>query len=287
MTRKNTKKPLREVRKLSRREASRYRRQMLVREWNREEGQLKLKGSKVLVVGAGGSGSSLLYYLVAAGIGTIKICDGDKVELTNLNRQILHDETRIGKNKARSAAQTLRKLNSDIEIVVVPHHLTPDNIEEMANDCDVICCAADSHDAMRLLGHYSCTSGIPVVWAGGFYMGGFLTLVQPPQTPCIECMLSIFDNFIEEYKQNRVQVADREQFEVCLQEKDAPNPIVGAAAGAAGALQAFETIKYLLGFGTNLRSIMLKLELGGMYMTLNLYDINGLRRKECPSCGGQ
>lgn len=220
---------------LSKFEMKRYSRNMLIAEWRGVEGQKVLKDSKVLVVGAGGSGSALLYYLAAAGIGEIRLCDGDRVEPTNLNRQILHNERRMGVNKARSARTTLRQLNSNIKIVAYERNLDEANVEKFADGCDVICCAADNRDGgetYRVLDRYSFKKKISICFAGGIHMGGFVTMIGPPKTPCIGCMVDHYDRVVN----------------VNLQH-EGPNPIVGAAAGMAGALQALETIKFLLHIG--------------------------------------
>lgn len=256
---------------------------MLIKEWGGEEGQLKLKNSSVLVVGAGGSGSSLLYYLAAAGVGKIKICDGDKVSLDNLNRQIIHNDKRIGMNKARSAGRTLSEFNSDIEIVVYPQYLHYDNIEKAAEGCRLICCAADERRdrmAMKVINRFSFEKKIPVAWAGGVYMGGFLSFIEPPSTPCMECFLAGSDAAVKAIREGRIP----KPADVVLP-SGGPNPIVGAAAGAAGAMQAMEAIKYLVGFGTNLRNVMLIFQMGGNGVVFNQYDIRGFRQANCPYCG--
>lgn len=270
--------------KLSVQELKRYSRNLLIKEWGGVKGQLKLKNSAVLVAGAGGSGSSLLYYLAAAGIGTIKICDGDKVALDNLNRQIIHNDGRIGVNKAVSARKTLADFNKDIKIVAYPRYLDEKNIKELAKDCGLICCAADERDdraAMKAINRYSFENQVPVVWAGGFYMGGFLTFIQPPETPCIECLLARNDAAIEAIKKGIMEKAADD----IIPEKG-PNPIVGAAAGVAGALQAMEAIKYLVGFGKNLKGNLLLFQMGDS-MNFNTHDMSAVRRADCPYCGNQ
>jgi adenylyltransferase/sulfurtransferase len=238
----------------------------------------------VLVAGAGGSGSPLLYYLAAAGVGTIKICDGDKVSLDNLNRQILHGDKRIGINKAVSARKTLADFNKDIKIIAYPRYLDEKNIKELARDCGLICCAADEREnrlAMKAINHYSFANRIPVVWAGGFYMGGFITFIQPPETPCMECLLARNDAAIEAIRKG-LMAKKEDEF---IPEKG-PNPIVGAAAGIAGALQAMEAIKYLVGFGKNLKGNLLLFQTGDI-INFNTHDMSAVRRADCPYCGNQ
>lgn len=273
--------------RLSAREKKRYARNLLIDEWRGEEGQKRLRGSTVLVVGAGGSGSSLLFYLAAAGVGNLRVCDGDKVALDNLNRQIIHDERRIGVNKARSACSMLRRLNSDISVITIPKRVDIKNLSKIAAGCDLICCAADDIKTMKLLGRFSGKQGVPVIWAGGYYMGGFLTFVEPPLTPCIECYLAAREGLIEKLKKGSAGAAGEKVEKGVLKhlQRGGPNPVIGAAAGAAGAIQAMEAIKYLAGFGANLRGLMLTFQLGGAGMIFDISDINGVRRKGCDICG--
>ncbi len=267
---------------LTEREKERYARNIIIREWGGEQGQLKLKRSIVLVVGAGGSGSSLLYYLAAAGVGTIRICDADSVTLGNLNRQILYNEHSIGKNKAKEASRVITNLNSDIIVEAYAEHLNSENISRLTAGCDLICCAADDKQTMRLLGRYSKENEIPIVWAGGYYMGGFLTFIEPPVTPCIDCVLDALEKTEADMKAGKIPMRQDVTFEV-----EGANPIIGAAAGAAGSLQAIEAIKYLVGFGGNLLGVMLEFQSGGMGMKFNQVDIDSLRKKDCPICGSQ
>ena len=113
---------------------TRYNRQMLLDGWG-EEGQLKLKRASVFIAGAGGLGSPVAIYLAVAGVGKIRICDSDRVELSNLNRQILHSDARIGQLKADSAAQTLRQMNPTLDIVAHTSRLDGDNISQVIGSC--------------------------------------------------------------------------------------------------------------------------------------------------------
>ncbi|MBT3181414.1 MAG: HesA/MoeB/ThiF family protein [Deltaproteobacteria bacterium] len=266
---------------LSDRERQRYARNLLIKEWSGEKKQLLLKNSKVLVVGAGGSGSPLLYYLTTAGVGTIIIADGDVLDISNLNRQILHNEEKVGKNKALSAQSTLTKLNSDISIVAHPYHVTDENIAEYADDCDLICCAADERNnrsAYKVLNRFSKDTQTPLSWAGGCYMGGFVTFIQPPTTPCMECFLKYSDESVQLIRDGKV-----ERTKDMAKLTDGPNPVLGAATGVAGSMQAMEAIKYLAGFGKNLWNKMLLFQMGDE-MCFNTYDISKHRKDECPYC---
>jgi len=267
---------------LSERDRERYKRNIIVREWRGEEGQLKLKRSKVLVAGAGGSGSALLYYLAAAGVGTIRVCDGDRVTLGNLNRQILYGDGSIGKVKAKEAKRALERLNPDIAIEAHPKHIDEGSIDSLIDGCDIVCCAVDDKKAMRLLGRKAFEKGIPLVWAGGYYMGGFLSFVNPPVTPCLECILEIIDTAEQRVRDGKLPMREDITLEV-----EGQNPVVGAAAGAAGAMQAMEAIKHLVGFGGSYLGVLLEFQMGGMGFEFRQVDIDHLRRKGCSICNPQ
>jgi len=265
-------------------EIKRYSRNMLIEGWNGKEGQQKLKDATVLVVGAGGSGSPLLYYLAAAGVGKIRVCDGDTVDLSNLNRQILHADSRIGLNKAESAKKTLESFNSDIEIFSLAENLSFENVDEVVGDADVICCAADDRngrEAYKILDRYASEKYVPISWAGGINLGGFLTFVLPPETPCMECFLAHSDKTIE-----AIRSGEAKQTDDSFISPGGPNPIVGAAAGIAGSMQALETVKLIVGMGTTLFGRVLIFQMD-KEIAFTQYDIDEVRREGCPYCARQ
>ena len=173
--------------KLSEDELQRYKRQMMMAGWG-EEGQKKLKGSTVFMVGAGGLGSPVSIYLAVAGIGRIVISDFDSPDLTNLNRQILHTVNDIGKNKAISAKETLSQINPDVEIVPVTEQITAENIARYAADADIIVDCLDNFQARHILNDYSVKTGKPLVHGGIYGMAGQLTFFHPPETGCLSCI---------------------------------------------------------------------------------------------------
>jgi hypothetical protein len=126
-----------DCRRLNANEKTRYKRQMMLHHWG-IDAQEKLKKTTVLVAGAGGSGSPLIMQLALAGFGTIIICDFDEVELSNLNRQVLHDESRIGMNKALSAAQTVQRINPNVRVIAYSQKITRDNIHRLAANAAII-----------------------------------------------------------------------------------------------------------------------------------------------------
>lgn len=209
----------------------RYHRQMIIDGWG-VKAQEKLKLAKVFIAGAGGLGSPVSIYLAVAGIQKIHICDCGEPELSNLNRQILHDDSRIGMNKAISAKQTLEMLNPDVQVTAYTEPLTEQNTAQMVGNVDMIVDCLDNFETRHFLNAYAVKKQIPMIHAGIYGMRGQVAMIQSPETPCLWCMTP-----------------------------GAPPPvtfpIVGAAAGVIGSIQALEAIKYLTGIGSNLLGRML------------------------------
>lgn len=203
-------------------EKTRYQRQLLLPGFE-EADQEKLKNSKVLILGAGGLGGPVSYYFAAAGVGQLIICDSDVVELSNLNRQILHSTKDIDKSKAESAYQTLNGLNPEIELEM--HHCFVDagNIEEIARGADLLVDCLDNIKTRHVLNEYAFQANIPLLHAGIDSWNGQITLIQPSQTACINCLFGDAEDSSE------------------------PKPVLGAVAGVVGTMQALEGIKVLLG----------------------------------------
>ena len=216
---------------LSKAEITRYNRQLLINGWG-NEAQEKLKQSTVFVAGVGGLGSPLLYYLAVAGIGTLKICDFDKIDLSNLNRQILHTENEIGILKVDSAYNTLINANPNITIIKVNEKLGEKNTPKIVGDADIIVDCLDNFYTRQLLNETSVKKSIPMIHAGVSGFIGQITFIHPPETPCLACFFP-----------------DKVKKEI--------TPIVGATAGILGSLQALEVIKYLTGIGENLKNKLL------------------------------
>ncbi|MDY6968687.1 MAG: HesA/MoeB/ThiF family protein [Spirochaetota bacterium] len=216
---------------LSKAEITRYNRQLLINGWG-NEAQEKLKQSTVFVAGVGGLGSPLLYYLAVAGIGTLKICDFDKIDLSNLNRQILHTENEIGILKVDSAYNTLINANPNITIIKVNEKLGEKNTPKIVGDADIIVDCLDNFYTRQILNETSVKKSIPMIHAGVSGFIGQITFIHPPDTPCLACFFP-----------------DKAKKEI--------TPIVGATAGILGSLQALEVIKYLTGIGENLKNKLL------------------------------
>jgi len=241
---------------LNEQELTRYGRQLSIQGWG-IDAQEKLKKATVFIAGAGGLGSPLLYYLAVAGVGRLRVCDFDSIELSNLNRQILHPTARIGRAKAESAAETLAAANGDVAIEVIKEKITPKNAAALAGGADLIVDCLDNFDARHMLNRVSVEKRIPMVHAGVAGFQGQLTFLDPPATPCLACFIP-------------------------AKVKKEPVPIFGATAGVIGSMQAVEVIKYLTGTGDNLRNRLLLYD--GAAMTFSFIKLS--RNPKCGVCGG-
>ena len=217
-----------------------------------EEGQEKLKRAKVFIAGAGGLGSPVSIYLTVAGVGKIRIVDHDIVELSNLNRQILHWDNDIGKKKAESAEEKLKKMNPDVEVEVISKTIDAGNIDELVGDFDMIVDAMDNFPTRYLLNRTALAKNIPFFHGAveGFY--GQATTIIPGKTACLRCIFP-----------------------------EAPPPttflVVGVTPGIIGCIQATEVIKYILGIGSSLGNRLL------MWDGLNA-EMDELTVKKNPTC---
>jgi adenylyltransferase/sulfurtransferase len=234
---------------------NRYTRQMMISGWG-NEGQLKLKNSTVFIAGAGGLGNPVATYLTVAGVGVIKICDFDKIEVSNLNRHILYNDRNIGDLKVISAARTLRELNPFISISTSAEQLNMKNIDNIIGKPDVIVDCLDNFETRFLLNHYCVAHKIPVVYAAVRGMVGQITFLIPPETPCLQCIFP--------------EIPPKEV-----------SPILGATPGIVGSIQAMEVLKFLTGIGTLLKNRLLIFD--GEEMTFNSITIR--RKSSCPECG--
>ncbi|AMQ18657.1 ThiF family adenylyltransferase [Thermococcus peptonophilus] len=231
---------------LTERELERYDRQIMI---FGKEGQEKLKGAKVAVVGVGGLGSPVAYYLAAAGIGTVLLIDEQTPELSNLNRQILHWEEDVGKRpKPESAKWKLERFNSDIKIEAYTGRLTAENINEVLKDVDIVVDCLDNFQTRYLLDEYIHRKRIPLVHGAVEGMHGQVTTIVPGITKSLR---EIFPK---------------------VNEKEEKFPIIGATAGVVGSIQAMEVIKLLTGIGEPLLNKLLLIDLA-----LNLFEIVELK----------
>jgi sulfur-carrier protein adenylyltransferase/sulfurtransferase len=210
-------------------QANRYKRHLLLPEVG-VEGQVKLLGAKVLMLGAGGLGSPAALYLAAAGVGTIGIVDMDDVDASNLQRQILHNIDRIGDRKVDSAKKTIALLNPDVNVVTYDTRLDASNIMDIIAGYDVIVDGADNFPSRYLLNDASVKLGIPVVHGSIFRFEGMVSVFHPLQGPTYRDMVP--------------EPPPAELAPSC-----AEAGVLGVLPGIIGSIQALETIKVILGLG--------------------------------------
>lgn len=239
---------------LTENDLKRYHRQMMIDGWG-EEVQRKLKNTTVFVAGAGGLGSPVCYNLAVAGIGKIKVCDFDAPELSNLNRQFLHNDSRIGINKAVSGKQTLNQLNPDIEVESVSDKIVEDNVNDLVGDAALIMDCMDNFPARYLLNKAAINKGIPMIHASVWGLEGRVTCINVPETPCFQCVFPA--------------PPPKELF-----------PVVGATPSVFGSIQAIEALKVLGGLGHPMKNRML---IGNLY-TMSFYELKLRKDPNCPVC---
>ncbi len=245
---------------LSHEQKLRYSRHLLVPEVG-AEGQAKLLASKVLFIGAGGLGSPGMLYLAAAGVGTIGIVDFDVVDLSNLQRQVIHTTDRVGEKKVESARLTINALNPDITVIGHEEMLTAANVERIIAGYDVVVDGTDTFETRYILNDAAVAANIPVVHASVFRFEGQLTVFQPYQGPCYRCL-----------------------YPTPPPPELAPGcsvaGVLGVVPGIMGMLQANETLKILLGIGDTLAGRLLLFDaLDGSFTELRLR-----RDPNCPVC---
>ena len=243
--------------RLTKEDLIRYDRQILYPAFG-EEGQRKLKQAHVLIAGVGGLGSPVAIYLASAGVGKLTLVDCDAVELSNLNRQILHWEADIGEQKVTSAARKLEKLNSTVEVNSHAVRITPENYSGLLQGVDLVMDCMDNMATRFVLNEGCIKAGIPLIHGGIYGMMGEITTIIPGQTPCFEC---IFPRDVE---------------------GKSPFPVFGFTPALIASLQVMEAIKLLAGFGELLTGKMLYVNgEETIFMTVDLQ-----KNKACRVCGG-
>ncbi len=221
-------------------EISRYSRHILLREVG-GTGQARLKAARVLIVGAGGLGSPLALYLAAAGVGTIGIVDDDRVELSNLQRQIAHDMASLGAYKARSAAEAATAINPGVRAIAHTTRLHADNALALIGDYDIVCDGTDNFAARFLVADACVLARRTLVSAAVLRFDGQLSVFKPhvhPGDPCYRCLYP-------------------EPPPAGLVPSCSEAGVLGAVTGVMGTLQATETLKEILGIGESLSGRLL------------------------------
>ncbi|PZT48426.1 adenylyltransferase [Helicobacter valdiviensis] len=238
----------------------RYNRNILLSGFG-EEGQEKLHNAKVLVIGAGGLGSPVLYYLAAAGVGTLGICDGDVVDLSNLQRQIIHTTNDLDKLKVISAKEKLSALNPDLKIFTYKDRINSKNILELLSDYDYVIEATDIFSSKFLINDACVLANKTLIRGSALHFCGQLMSIKPKESACYACL---FDTPPTGEVPTGASVG-----------------ILGAVAGLFGTLQANEAIKIITGVGTPLYNQILTCDVREM----DFRKIAIKRNENCRVCG--
>jgi len=220
-------------------------------------GQRKLKAAHIVVAGLGGLGSPVSIYLAAAGVGHLTVIDAQRVELSNLNRQVLHRETDVGQSKVKSATEKLKAMNLDIKVDGIFVQITSENVGRHIKGADVVVDGLDNYSTRYLLNEACVKNNIPFIHGAVEGLRGQLMTILPGKGPCLKCAVP----------------------------KEPPKkpvfPVLGATSGVIGCLQATEAIKLITGLGKPLVGRMLIFN--GMDMTFD--EIKVKRELSCQVCG--
>ena len=240
----------------------RYSRHILLNEFGLDA-QLRLSQSRVLVVGAGGLGSAALMYLASAGVGNIVIADGDTVDLTNLQRQIVHREDTIGMNKALSAQRTLRAINSTIRVDVIGQRLSAKALDDAVRDADIVLDCSDNFATRHAINSACVQHKKPLVSGAGVRFDGQITSfdLRREDSPCYHCLFP--------------DQADTEE------ERCAVMGVFAPLVGIIGTMQAAEAIRLLTDIGEPLTGRLLMLD----GRSLNWQTVKFRRDSDCAVCG--
>lgn len=246
---------------MNREQIERYSRNILLREVG-GKGQRRLLQSKVLVIGAGGLGAPAALYLAAAGVGTIGIADGDDVELSNLQRQIIHFTADVGRAKVDSAMEKLNRLNPDIHVITYHDQVQSENIQRIAADYDFIIDGTDNFPAKFLINDACILMGKAFSHAGILGFNGQTMTVVPRESACLRCV------FIAPPPPGAVPSCSEAG-------------VLGGMAGIVGAIQAMEALKCLLGLRELLTNRLLVCEA----LSMRFREVQASINPNCPICG--
>jgi molybdopterin/thiamine biosynthesis adenylyltransferase/rhodanese-related sulfurtransferase len=251
----------RDTSELNREELVRYSRHILLPQVG-EDGQRALKKSRVLLIGAGGLGSPVTLYLAAAGVGTLGIVDFDTVDLSNLQRQILHGSSGLGGAKIDSAVDRVREINPNVSVEAYHTRLTSENALEVARDYDLIIDGTDNFATRYLVNDTSVLLGIPNIYGSVYRFEGQASVFGAPAGPCYRCLF-------------------RDPPPPDLVPSCAEGGVLGVVPGLIGTIQATEAIKMLLGLGDTLVGKLLMIDT----LTMAFRTLSIQKDPECPACG--
>ncbi len=253
--------PYRNMTELTKEQLERYSRQILLEDVG-VEGQEKILAAKILLIGVGGLGSPVSLYLAAAGIGTIGLVDNDVVDLSNLQRQIVHFTKDIGRSKVASAEEKLHALNPEVKIRTYKQHLDAGNIVDIISGYDFVVDGTDDFPTKFLINDACVSAGIPFSHGGILRFAGQTMTVLPGKSACYRCVF-----------------------------KNPPSPdiasacskagILGAVAGMLGTIQTAEVVKYVTGVGQLLTDTLQTFDA----LTMGFRKVTLKRRPDCAACG--
>jgi adenylyltransferase/sulfurtransferase len=238
-------------------ERQRYQRQLIMPEIS-ESGQARIRQAGIFIAGIGGLGSISAYYMTAMGVGRLRLVDRDKVELSNLNRQIMHLTPDIGKWKTRSAGEKLTRLNPDSQLELIQASITRSNVLDLVRGCDIILDATDNLIARKALNVAAIALQIPFIYGGIDGFTGMVSTFRPKETACFECIFP-----------------------------DDPNPpagpigVLGPVPGLVASLQCIEAVKLILGQDPSLTNRLLRID--GWTMSFKTTHLT--RNQDCNACG--
>lgn len=239
----------------------RYSRHIILKEVG-GKGQKKLLDGRVLIIGAGGLGSPIALYLAAAGVGTIGIADADCVDLSNLQRQVIHQTPDIGKPKVLSAREKMEAINPDVRVVTYQSWVSADNILEMIGDYDFVIDGTDNFAAKFLINDACVMAGKPYSHGGILSFFGQTITVLPGESSCYRCVFP--------------KPPPRDAIPTCSQAG-----VIGVLPGVLGTIQATEAIKFLLGKGELLAGRLLTYDA----LEMRFREVSLSRNPKCPLCG--
>ncbi len=240
---------------------TRYSRHILLPEVG-GKGQKKIAQAKILIVGAGGLGSPAALYLAAAGVGTLGLIDGDVVDLSNLQRQVIHHTADVGRSKVQSAEEKIHKLNPDVKVVTYRERLMAQNALQVLKDYDVVIDGVDNFAGKFLINDACFFAGKPLVHGGILRFDGRISTIIPRKSACYRCVF---------------KTPPPAGFVPSCQEAG----VIGVLAGVIGTLQATEALKIILGIGQPLTDRLLDYDAKKSAFR----EIRCKRNPQCPLCG--
>ncbi len=260
-------------------ERERYRRQMGIEGWGIDV-QQRLKAATVGIAGTGGLGSAVALYLASAGVGTILLCDSGRIELSNLNRQILYSQDKIGSMKTAVAGKRLLELNPEIHVEASGQRITDQSVASIFGECELLIDCLDNYESRYVLNRFAVAGRRSFVHAAIQEYYGQMLSIKSPQTACLECFFPREEGVTGPDEGSRETESSCEETR-SIRRDTVTVPVCGPVAGVVGSLQAMEALKILGGIeGTHF----------GEFVSIDLRDLSLERitlQKDpsCPVCG--